>query len=119
MLEKIESYWSIPLIILSSGQSITLGQVLLVIAILLTGYLASKFVERLIERRLQKTDVTADAAHALKRISFYVRFRIDQLFRDNDIVIAIPQQDVHIKSGLPIDIHTQGSNGNASGRSVG
>ncbi len=300
MLEKIESYWSIPLITLSSGQSITLGQVLLVIAILLTGYLASKFVERLIERRLQKTDVTADAAHALKRISFYiliiiivmtalgllhipltafafisgavaigvgfgaqniinnfisgwilmferpvrigdfielddrtgvveeignrstrirrsdgvhmlvpnsqllerkvvnwtlvdlnirsivrvgvaygsptdqvavlvrqavdevagisktpapqvifedfgdsalifdvyfwaemrgekdqrslrseVRFRIDQLFRDNDIVIAFPQQDVHIKSGLPIDIHTQGSNDNASGSSVG
>ncbi|MDH3988348.1 MAG: mechanosensitive ion channel [Gammaproteobacteria bacterium] len=48
-----------------------------------------------------------------------VRFRIDQLFRDNDIVIAFPQQDVHIKSGLPIDIHTQGSNDNASGSSVG
>jgi len=299
MIEKIESYWSISLITLSSGQSITLGQVLLVIAILLIGYLASKFVERLIERRLQKTHFTADAAHALKRISFYiliiiivmtalgllriplaafafisgavaigvgfgaqniinnfisgwilmferpvrigdfielddrtgvveeignrstrirrtdgvhmlvpnsqllerkvvnwtlvdldirstvrvgvaygsptdqvaglvrqavdevagisknpepqvifedfgdsalifdvyfwaemrgekdqrllrseVRFRIDQLFRENDIVIAFPQQDVHIKSGLPIDIRTQGSNDNASGHSV-
>ena len=48
-----------------------------------------------------------------------VRFRIDQLFRENGIVIAFPQQDVHIKSGLPIDIRTQGSNDNASGNSVG
>ena len=47
-----------------------------------------------------------------------VRFRIDQLFRENDIVIAFPQQDVHIRSGLPVDIRTQGSNDNASGHSV-
>lgn len=76
MIEKIESYWSITLITLSSGQTITLGQVLLVIAILLMGYLFSKFVERLIDRQLQKTHVTADATHALKRVSFYVLITI-------------------------------------------
>ena len=76
MIEKIESYWSITLITLSSGQTITLGQVLLAFAILLMGYLSSKFVERLIDRQLQKTHVTADATHALKRVSFYVLITI-------------------------------------------
>lgn len=60
------------LVTLTSGQSITLGQIILVVAILFVGYLASKFVERLIERRLRKTHVTADAAHTLKRVSFYI-----------------------------------------------
>ncbi|MEO1399006.1 MAG: mechanosensitive ion channel domain-containing protein, partial [Pseudomonadota bacterium] len=30
-----------------------------------------------------------------------VRFRIDKAFRDHDIEIPFPQQDIHIRSGLP------------------
>lgn len=72
MLEKFESVWAISLIQLPGGQPITVGQIVLVTVILIVGYLASRFIERAIERRLQSTDVTADAAFALKRVSFYL-----------------------------------------------
>ena len=71
MLEKFQSFWNLPLFRLSSGQSILVSQIALVILIIVIGYFASKFVERLIERRLAGTSVRADAAYALKRISFY------------------------------------------------
>ncbi len=71
MLENFQYLWNLPLVRLGSGQSVVVGQIVLVLLILIVGYLASKLVERLIERRLAKTSVTADAAYALKRISFY------------------------------------------------
>ncbi len=37
-----------------------------------------------------------------------VRFRIDQLFRDNGITIAFPQQDIHFDSTKPIEIRMRG-----------
>ena len=33
-----------------------------------------------------------------------VRFRIDELFRENDIVIAFPQRDVHLDSLRPLEV---------------
>jgi len=33
-----------------------------------------------------------------------VRFRIDELFRENDIVIAFPQRDLHMNTLSPLDI---------------
>jgi small-conductance mechanosensitive channel len=71
MLDTFQTFWNLPLIQLGSGQTVVVGQIVLVLVILVVGYLASKLVERLIERRLAKTSVTADAAYALKRISFY------------------------------------------------
>ena len=32
-----------------------------------------------------------------------VRFRIDELFRENDITIAFPQQDVHLHPAGPLE----------------
>ena len=72
MPEDFREFWNTSLLDLSSGQSVTVGQVALVILILIGGYVLSRFFERLIERRLKKTDVTPDAAYALKRISFYL-----------------------------------------------
>lgn len=71
VLEDFQAIWNLPLIRLGSGQSITVSQIILVLLILIIGYFVSKLVERMIERRLAKTSVTADAAHVLKRISFY------------------------------------------------
>lgn len=71
MLEKFQTFWNLPLLHLGSGQTVTVGQIVLVLIILIGGYLASKLVERVIERRLADTHVTADAAYALKRLSFY------------------------------------------------
>ena len=71
MFDTISTIWNFPLFSLSSGQSVNVSQIALVLIIVAVGYFASKFVERLIERRLQDTALRADAAYALKRISYY------------------------------------------------
>ena len=38
----------------------------------------------------------------LRRLRSEIRFRIDELFRENDIVIAFPQQDVHLDGKLQL-----------------
>ncbi|MFN3232566.1 MAG: mechanosensitive ion channel family protein [Alphaproteobacteria bacterium] len=40
----------------------------------------------------------------LRRIQSEIRFRLDELFRDAGIVIAFPQQDVHLDSQTPIEV---------------
>lgn len=70
-MDKFQSFWNYPLFQFSSGQTLLVSQIILVLVILIIGYYGSKLVERIIERRLSKTTVTADAAHALKRVSFY------------------------------------------------
>ena len=39
----------------------------------------------------------------LRRLRSEIRFRIDDLFRENDIVIAYPQQDVHLDGVLKLE----------------
>ncbi len=39
-----------------------------------------------------------------RRVESDLRFRIDQLFRAEDIVIAFPQRDVHLDAPAPIDV---------------
>ena len=39
----------------------------------------------------------------LRRLRSDVRFRIDELFRENGIVIAFPQRDVHLFTKAPIE----------------
>lgn len=40
----------------------------------------------------------------LRSIRSDFRFRVDRLFRENDIVIAFPQRDVHFDAGKPLEI---------------
>ena len=51
---------------------ILVSQLVLVLAVLLGGYLASKLVVRFLHRRLQKTQLRADASYLLEKIVFYV-----------------------------------------------
>ncbi len=44
----------------------------------------------------------------LRRIQSEIRFRIDELFREAGIVIAFPQQDVHLDSQSPIEVRMVG-----------
>ncbi|GAB5450178.1 MAG: mechanosensitive ion channel [Halioglobus sp.] len=44
--------------------------------------------------------VYAGAERGLRAIRSELRFRIDQLFRENDVVIAFPQQDVHVDGSI-------------------
>ncbi len=47
-------------------------------------------IRRVIERRM---------------IESSVRFRIDDLFREADIVIAFPQRDIHLDTSKPLELH--------------
>jgi small-conductance mechanosensitive channel len=55
--------------------------------------------------------VLASADRGLRMIRSDLRYRIDELFAENDIVIAFPQCDVHMDGSLQI---VQGENGEAS-----
>ncbi|MDH3545903.1 MAG: mechanosensitive ion channel [Gammaproteobacteria bacterium] len=71
MLDTLTAVWNYPLFGIG-GESFLVSQIVLVAVVLLVGYAASKFIERLIKRRLADTDIRADASYALQRIVFYV-----------------------------------------------
>jgi len=51
----------------------------------------------------------AQAERELRMIRSDIRFRIDELCREHDIVIAFPQRDVHLYAKTPIEIRASGS----------
>ena len=55
---------------------------------------------RLMERRMIESDI---------------RFRIDDLFREAGIVIAFPQQDVHLDTSKPLDLRIMEPGGKTGG----
>ena len=71
MLADLKSFWNFVLTTTPSGQSITLGQVLSVIALLLVGYYGSRLVGFILGRRLAKTDLRPDVVHIFKRVTFF------------------------------------------------
>ena len=46
----------------------------------------------------------------LREIRSAIRFRIDELFKNNGIVIAFPQRDVHLDAKNPLEIRLMSSN---------
>jgi small-conductance mechanosensitive channel len=43
----------------------------------------------------------------ISQVESDIRFRIDELFRQNDIVIAFPQRDVHIDTLKPLEVRVK------------
>jgi small-conductance mechanosensitive channel len=48
--------------------------------------------------------IVARSPMASRRVASHVRFRVDDLFRENGLVIAFPQRDVHLDSLSPIEV---------------
>ena len=48
----------------------------------------------------------AQAERELRVIRSDIRFRIDELCREHEIVIAFPQRDVHLYAKTPIEIRS-------------
>jgi small-conductance mechanosensitive channel len=71
MLNDFEKIWRYPLIDLNDGDSIFVSQVVLVLFVLLAGYIFGKVADRLLTRRLGRTDVGPDAVSAIRRIVYY------------------------------------------------
>lgn len=71
MFADLKTFWNFILTTAPSGQSITVGQLLSVIALLLIGYYGSRLVGFILGRRLEKTDLRPDVVHIFKRVAFF------------------------------------------------
>ena len=63
--------WNLVVATVPGGQSITVGQIVSVILLLLVGYFGSRLFGFLIGRRLEKTKLRPDVVHVFKRIAFF------------------------------------------------
>jgi small-conductance mechanosensitive channel len=55
--------------------------------------------------------VNARAPMEVRRVQSAVRFRIDDLFREHQLVISFPQRDVHLDSVKPLEVRLLRGNG--------
>ena len=70
-MQEFETVWDYELVTI--GQSpITVGEIVLVLLLVLAGNAFSRFVERVLSRRLARTEMRPDAIQTLQRILFYV-----------------------------------------------
>ncbi len=60
--------------------------------------------------------VKARSPMEMRMVQSRVRFRIDDLFRQHELVIAFPQRDVHIDSSAPLEVRVLTDNGRARSR---
>ena len=72
MLDELKSFWSFTLATSPSGQSITVGEILLVVALVIVGYYSSRFLVYLLGRRMNKASMQADVVHVIKRVIFII-----------------------------------------------
>ena len=54
----------------------------------------------------------------VRRLQSRVRFAIDDLFREHDLVIAFPQRDVHLDSVSPIEVRVLNGGEPSVGRAL-
>jgi small-conductance mechanosensitive channel len=71
MWERLVGIWNYPLITMSDGAVIAINQIVLVAVVVTVGVIASRWLERLVGRRLSKTELQPDAVNALQRVLFY------------------------------------------------
>ena len=71
MLDEAKEFWGYVLATAPSGQSISVGQVVSVLGLLIGGYFVSRLVGYILGRRLANTTLRADVIHVLKRIVFF------------------------------------------------
>jgi small-conductance mechanosensitive channel len=70
-METLKTIWNMPLFTFGDGDSVRMSQLFLVVIVLLAGYVLSRFIERLIRRRLAQTAMGPAAALLLQRIVYY------------------------------------------------
>ncbi|MCO4811683.1 MAG: mechanosensitive ion channel [Gammaproteobacteria bacterium] len=71
MFADLKTFWNFILTTAPSGQSITVGQVLSVITLLVIGYYGSRLVGFILGQRLAKTALRPDVVHIFKRVTFF------------------------------------------------
>jgi len=71
MWERVTGVWNYPLVSLADGSSIAVKQIVLAAVLVILGLLLSRLLQRLVRRRLARTGLQRDAAHAIDRVLFY------------------------------------------------
>ena len=70
-METLKTIWGMPLFTFGDGASVRVSQLFVVVIVLVAGFVLSKFIERLIRRRLAQTAMGPAAALMLQRMVYY------------------------------------------------
>ena len=68
-MDEFRSAWNTELLAMSGDQSITIGDIVSILLLLVVGYFASRFVGYLLGKRLASTTIRPDVIHILKRVT--------------------------------------------------
>ena len=72
MFDDIREIWGYVLATTPDGQTLTIGQIISVILLVVIGYLGSKLIGYLLGRKLSATSLRPDIIYILQRIAFFV-----------------------------------------------
>ena len=72
MFDEAGEIWGYVLATTPTGQTLTVGQIVSVILLVVIGYLGSRLIGYLLGRRLSATNLRPDIAYILQRIAFFV-----------------------------------------------
>jgi small-conductance mechanosensitive channel len=71
-MDTLKTIWAFPLFSFGGGDPIRVSQLVLVALVLVIGYVASRLISSIVARRLEKTELRADARYLLQKIIFYI-----------------------------------------------
>ena len=97
MIDDFRILWDTLLFTAPGGQAITIGQLALVVALLLFGYLGSRFVGYLLGKRLANAKLRPDVIYVFKRIAFFTIFILVILTALG--LLGIPLTTFHFATG--------------------
>ena len=97
MIDDFRILWDTLLFTAPGGQAITIGQLALVVALLVFGYLGSRFVGYLLGKRLTHAKMRPDVIHVFQRIAFFTIFILVVLTALG--LLGIPLTTFHFATG--------------------
>ena len=72
MFDEVREIWNYVLTTTPTGQTLTVGQIVSVVLLVVVGYLGSRLIGYLLGRRLSATNLRPDIVYILQRIAFFV-----------------------------------------------
>jgi small-conductance mechanosensitive channel len=71
MMAEIRELWNYVLLSAPGGQSISVGEIVAVVLLLVGGYLLSRLISFLLAQRLATTRLTSDVTYTIQRVAFF------------------------------------------------
>ncbi len=71
MFTDFKAVWNFVLATTPGGHTISIGQIVSVLALLIAGYIGGRFIGYMLGRRLEKTKLRPDVIYILKRVVFF------------------------------------------------